>query len=302
MNHSEQLNEYLRELEKEGKKPGTLKQYASDLKPFVSWLDSIEKDLRSVQSSDLELYVKRLEDSKLQYITVKRHLSAINQWLEFSRVDTFASSDHEKTHQAVPLRPGDFISEKEMSSLLKSMQKPGHSAARDVLIPRNLAIVHLMRYKGLRPKDISSITMNMLNLAQSTLVFKQERSHVTYKIPEVHASHILEYLNSIEQLKRPRWHSSDPLFVAFNNRSHDYQYDYGNEQPKRLSVRGIQEMIKDEVRLAGLRKLSAKHLRNSCILDHVMSGQQDHEIQRYFHLMHPFSLHRCKKYKEENGL
>lgn len=298
MNHAEQLNEFLHELKNEGKKSGTLKQYASDLKPFVSWLDAAGKDLRSIDSTDLDLYVKHLEDSNLQTITVKRHLSAINKWLAFSHVGTVASSHHEKTHQAVPLRPGDFISEEEMRILLKSMRKTGHSAARDVLIPRNLAIVHFMRYKGLRPKDLSSITMDMLNLAQSTLVFHR----VAYTIPETHAGHIREYLNSIDELKRPKWHSRDPLFVAFNNRSHDYQYDYENGEPKRLSVRSIQEMMKDEVLLAGLRKLSAKHLRNSCILDHVRSGQQDDEIQRYFHLSHPFSLHRFKKYKEENSL
>jgi len=298
MNHVEQLNEYLHQLKAEGKKPGTLKQYASDLKPFASWLDSAGKDLRSVQSSDIALYVKRLEDSNLQTITVKRHLSAINKWLKFLRVSPIASSQQEKTHQAVPLKSGDFISEKEMQLLITSMRKPGHSPARDALIARNLAIVHLMRYKGLRPKELSSITMDMLNLAQSTLFIQQ----VAYSIPETHARYIREYLSAIEELKRPRWHSRDPLFVAYNNRSHDYQYDYVNEQPKRLSVRSIQEMIKDEVHLAGLRKLSAKHLRNSCILDHVRSGQQDHEIQLYFHLSHPFSLHRFKKYKEENGL
>lgn len=51
-------------------------------------------------------------------------------------------------------------------------------------------------------------------------------------------------------------------------------------------------MIKDEVKLTGLRKISAKHLRNSCILDHVQSDQDDKEVLRYFHLTHPYSLHR----------
>ncbi|MBP1917050.1 site-specific recombinase XerD [Lederbergia galactosidilyticus] len=33
------LNRYLEALKKAGKKQGTLKQYTSDLKPFISWLD-----------------------------------------------------------------------------------------------------------------------------------------------------------------------------------------------------------------------------------------------------------------------
>lgn len=50
-----------------------------------------------------------------------------------------------------------------------------------------------------------------------------------------------------------------------------------------------------------LRKLSAKHLRNSCILYHVKSGQNDKEMQRYFHFTHPFSLHRYKDFIKQEG-
>ncbi|WP_420798648.1 hypothetical protein [Lederbergia galactosidilytica] len=159
-------------------------------------------------------------------------------------------------------------------------------------------MVYLIRYKGLRPKEISSINMSMINLAQSTIEFKQDGHRNIYKLSDEPLQHVLTYLKTIDPLKRPRYLSNDPLFISFNNRSNDYQYDYANEQPKRLSTRGIQEMMKDEVRLAGLRKLSAKHLRNSCILDHVLSDRNDKEIQRYFHLSHPHSLHRYKVYKE----
>ncbi len=41
-------------------------------------------------------------------------------------------------------------------------------------------------------------------------------------------------------------------------------------------------MIKEEVQLAGIRKLSAKYLRNSCILDYVRSGREEKDTQRYF--------------------
>lgn len=179
-----------------------------------------------------------------------------------------------------------------MLRLLKSMQQPIDSKARDFLIDRNLAIVHLIRYKGLRPKEISSINIGMVNLGQATLEFKQS----VYKLSGKTIEHVRTYLQTIEPLKRPQLHSKEPLFVSYNNRSQDYQYDYEKDKPKRLSTRSIQEMIKDEVKLAGLRKISAKHLRNSCILDHVRSDQDDNEILRNFHLTHPYSLHRYKDF------
>ncbi len=178
------------------------------------------------------------------------------------------------------------------------MQRPIHSVARDKLINRNLAIIHFIRFIGLRPKEVSSINIRIVNLVQSTIDFKLNGQQTIYKLSDEHIQHIRDYLKDIDQHKKPRWRSHDPLFMSFNNRSNEYQYDYVSEQPKRLSVRGIQEMIKDEVQLAGLRKLSAKHLRNSCIMGHILNGQHDKEIQNYFHLTHPFSLHRYKQYKE----
>ncbi|MCR6108925.1 hypothetical protein HXA35_01005 [Bacillus sp. A301a_S52] len=57
-------------------------------------------------------------------------------------------------------------------------------------------------------------------------------------------------------------------------------------------------MIKDEVQLAGIRPVSAKHLRNSCILDHILQGRDEDDIQSYFHLTHPFSLYRYAFYAD----
>lgn len=288
------LDQYLEALKNEGKKPGTLKQYTSDLTQFISWLDDTAKiELYHIESAHMTKYIDHLTKKKLSNTTIKRHISALNQFLAFYEVTAKLSAKQAETYQATPLHSSDFISDREMHQLLESMQRPIDSAARDFLIDRNLVIVHLIRYIGLRPREMASINMDMVHLSQATIEFKQNR----YKLSGKPIEHIRAYLQTIEPLKRPRLHSKDPLFVSYNNRSQDYQYDYEKEEPKRLSTRSIQEMIKDEVKLAGLRKISAKHLRNSCILDHVRSGQDGKEMLRYFHLTHPYSLERYKHYK-----
>lgn len=287
------LDRYLEALKNEGKKPGTLKQYHSDLKQFVSWLDeSVKEDLLHIESTHVTAYIDHLREKKLSDTTIKRHISALNQFLAFYDIGAELPAEQAETHRATTLESSDFISDQEMHRLLESMQRTIDSKARDFLMDRNLAIVHLIRYKGLRPKEIASINLGMVNLGQANLEFKQS----LYKLSGKTIEHIRAYLQTIEPLKRPRLHSQEPLFVSYNNRSQDYQYHYEKDEPKRLSTRSIQEMIKDEVKLAGLRKLSAKHLRNSCILDHIRSGQDDKEMLRYFHLTHPFSLLRYKDF------
>lgn len=290
------LNRYIEALDKEGKKQGTLKQYTSDLKQFISWLDdSIKKDIHRIEPDHVTTYIDHLTEKKLSKTTIKRHMSAITRFLAFYDIDSEYPAEHAETYRVTPLKQSDFITEQEMRRLLKSMKQPIDSAARDFLIDRNLAIVHLIRYNGLRPREITSINMDRINLAQSSIECNQN----LYKISGKPIEHIRAYLKTIDIPKQPQLHSKMPLFVAYNNRSQDYQYDYENEEPKRLSTRSIQDMIKDEVKLAGLRKLSAKHLRNSCILDHIKSDQDDKEILRYFHLTHPYSMHRYKTYKSK---
>lgn len=76
------------------------------------------------------------------------------------------------------------------------------STARDFLMDRNLAIVYLIRYKGLRPKEIASINRGMVNLAQSSLEFKQNH----YKLLGKPIDHIRAYVQTIEPLKQPWSH------------------------------------------------------------------------------------------------
>ncbi len=169
------------------------------------------------------------------------------------------------------------------------MSKSNRSTARDYLIERNLAIVYLARYYGFTPRDISLITMDKINLAQKTI---EVSTGEVYEIADEHIHYIRIYRNSIEKTIRPRLRSKDPLFVSFINRSCSFHFDYHAGMPKGLSIRGIQEMIKDEVRLAGLRKISAKNLRNACILDHLSTDKSIELVVSYFRLSDSFSIRR----------
>lgn len=300
------VQNYSKFLIDKGRKRSTLKQYSSDLEKFLDWMNkykgSIDLDtLRSLTGQDLEAYVKHLYDMGLSDATFRRLLSVLNRFLKYLNINTGSILDKPKERPLRPLNTYDFISDDEMEKLLNSMRKPNNSTARDYLIERNLAIVCLARYYGFTPKDISSITMDKINLAQKTIEIKTVGSSLIIELKDEHIQYVLDYRNSIEKSLRPRLRSKDPLFVSFFNPTCRFNFDYAAGMPKALSIRGIQEMIKDEVKLAGLRKVSAKHLRNSCIIDHLSNGLSNEAIVSYFRLSDPFSIRRYKEYLKTQG-
>jgi integrase len=119
------------------------------------------------------------------------------------------------------------------------------------------------------------------------------------ELTEEHIQYIRDYRNSIDEKIRPRFRTPDPLFVSFFNLTYSYRFDYTAGKPQALSIRGIQEMIKDEIKLAGLRKMSAKHFRNSCIIDHLSKGLSDQDLITEFRLSDPFSIRRYKEYQKQ---
>ena len=233
---------------------------------------------------------------KLSDATFRRLISVLNRFLKYLDINTGAILDKPKERPLRSLNLDDFISDDEMEQLLTSMKKSNGSVARDYLIDRNLGIVCLARYYGLTPKDISLITMEKVNLAQSTIEIKTSGSPLMIEIEDEHLQYIRDYRNSIEESLRPRLRTKDPLFVAFFNPTCRFHFDYAAGMPKALSIRGIQEMIKDEVRLAGLRKISAKNLRNSCIIEHLSNNLSNQSVVSYFRLSDSFSIRRYSEY------
>lgn len=300
------MQKYLEHLSAEGYTKNTVKQYSSDLQKFFLWLNnftgSVELHiLHSLTHDDLSNYFKYLHDAQVSDATFRRLLSVLNRFLRYSNINTGHIFDQAKERPLRPLNDDDFISDKEMKVLLDSMQKASNSEARDFLIDRNLSIVCLARYYGLTPNDISAITMNKVNLAQKTIEIPNSKQSLLIALADEHVQYIQDYRNSIEQKIRPRFHSLDPLFVSFFNLKYSYRFDYSAGKPKALSIRGIQEIIKDEIKLAGLRKMSAKHLRNSCIIDHLSKGLSIQDVITKFRLSNTFSIRRYKEYLKQKN-
>lgn len=298
----EYINSYLDYLESLGLNHSTVIRHRTAASRFSEWLNGYRpgeslEHLKTLQDDDLKQFINHLEKEGLAPQTIKRIAHVIDRMFAHYKIAHINCLKYEtKDRPQRDLTETDFVSLDEFQSLLSSIKKPHNtenSAARDFLIDRNAAIIVLIRYCGLTPSEITSITMNDINLAQGTLITTD--CHRRLQITKEHCEYINKYLNTFERPVRPRYRSADPLFVAYNNKSQSYQVDYVYSKPKQLSIRGLQEMLKNEVKSAGLRPITATHLRNTAILD-MLAEENEDDVVKMFAMKNKFSLHRYKKY------
>lgn len=282
----------------------TIRRYYYDLELFFKWLDQYKGDttldtLHTLTEVDYAAFFTYLSDQKYADDTQRRLTTVLYRFLLHLNIRGFNLPKMSPVASKRPLIDKDFISDKELHILLNSMKHSTDLSGasykmREYLIDRNVSIVILMRYYGLTPSEINHITMNDVNLAQQSISVSSRKKNVV--LDADHIQYLRNYLNKIPKSHRPRLRTTDPLFVAFNNRSLSFQFDYAKGMPKSFSIRSIQEMIKDEVRRASLRKLSAQNLRNTCILDRLKAGHSNENIVSFFGFANAVALQRYINY------
>lgn len=298
--------DYMENLNQSGRSKLTLKQYESDLKKFFSWLDIYKENtkfetIKALRADDIRAYFHYLKDKQLSQATIRRLASVLSRLMIYHQC--VCAHEIHKLAEASPLRPlttKDFITNEEYNKLLQHLLikdiESTKKSARNYLLSRNWTIVAILKNFGLTPIDIYRIKMKDLNLAQGELTLNREDAPLTLPLSHDIMTKLRDYYFSIPEAFRPKYYSNDPVFIAFNNISYSFQYDYDRQKPKALSVRAIQEMIKDEVRRAGLRKISAVNLRNAAILEALATGASDEKVMRQFHLTSEAALRRYKQY------
>ncbi|WP_400241550.1 tyrosine-type recombinase/integrase [Niallia sp. JL1B1071] len=304
--------DYMENLNQSGRSKLTLKQYESDLKKFFTWLDTYKENtkfetIKALRADDIRAYFHYLKDKQLSQATIRRLASVLSRLMIYHQC--VCAHEIHKLAEASPLRSltiKDFITSEEYKKLLQHLLikdiEITKKSARNYLLTRNWTIVALLKTFGLSPIDVHSIKMKDLNLAQRELSLCREEAPLILPLPDDVMTKLRDYYFSIPEAFRPKYYSNDPVFIAFNNISYSFQYDYDRQKPKALSVRAIQEMIKDEVRRAGLRKISAVNFRNAAILEALATGASDEEVMQQFYLTSEAALRRYKQYLQAESI
>jgi site-specific recombinase XerD len=296
------IEQFLYSLEAKGRQPSTIKRYRYDLADFSQWMRTTKKDrsfecFQSLTDEEVRQYFDVLTiERHYSYRTLKRVLTVLNQlYLYYRQLGKLRynplSSLSVDVEKFGPLKEKDFISEKEQTRLLFIL------SSAEGLTEHQLKARHFLHY-GLTLRELVTIKMKDIHFEKNEVEISSISSvSRTIKLTEEDKKKAYKYYQTIPKAVRPRYHSHDPFFVAFDFQRNTFRYNYDVEQPKVLTEIAIQKMIREEVSRAGLRKgISAQHMRRTAVLTELLSGESQEHIQEKFGFKTPLSLKRYTEY------
>ncbi|MGN4506448.1 tyrosine-type recombinase/integrase [Bacillus cereus group sp. MYBK58-1] len=292
-----------------GRKPSTIKRYIYDVESFIQWLH-LSKRLdennvwESLYKKDFEAFFTYLKDDrKYSDKTIHRIYIVLNRLYDYLDLPSPIEAVIHIDPPDRKLREEDFISFKEEKRLrevtasLEGLTEKQRSV-RPMILERNMSIISLLLDYGLSLQELVSLQMKHVHFESNTLSIPEDSQiNRIVHLEEKHKLYLYNYYKTIPEPVRPKYHSSDPLFVAFDFTRGTYRWSYDDNAPKFLTEISIQKMIRLEVKRANLRKgIAAQHFRNTYILKQIQVGNTPKKIMQQVGFKSNLSLKRYYDY------
>lgn len=296
-------------LSNKGRKSSTIKRYIYDVESFIQWLHQSKRFTNdtmweSLQKKDFESFFNHLKaDRQYSDKTVHRIYIVLNRLYEYLDLP---SPIEGTTHIDPPnraLRREDFVSfeeEKRLKEVISSLEglTEKQRSVRPMILERNVSIVILLLDYGLSLKELVSLRMVHVHFENNTLSIPEDaKVNRIIDLKEEDKLYLYNYYKTIPEPVRPKYHSNDPLFVAFDFTRGTYHWSYEDDEPKFLTEISIQKMIRLEVKRANLRKgISAQHFRNTFILRNIQGNTPPDQVMQQIGFKSNLSLKRYYNY------
>lgn len=264
------LTDFLEYLEIErNKSPATITNYEFYLSRFLAWAKTDDpRELTEDTIRAFRLWLNRQTTRGGEYLkksTQNYHLIALRSFLKYLTRRNVASVAPEKIELAKQTeRQVDFLEGDDLERLLAaplSLKAPAINKARDK------AILELLFSAGLRVSELAGLTREQINLKKDefTIRGKGGKLRVVFLTPEAK--------NWLRQYLDQRTDVSPALFVRHDRAK-------SKEEPKALSARSIQRLVKHYALAAGITKDITPHtLRHSFATDLLMNGADIRSVQ-----------------------
>ncbi|MCD4643701.1 integrase [Bacillus mycoides] len=296
-------------LSNKGRKPSTIKRYIYDVESFIQWLHQSKRFTNdtiweSLQKKDFESFFNYLKDNR-QYSdkTVHRIYIVLNRLYEYLDLPSPIEGTIHINPPNRALRREDFVSfqeEKRLKEVISSLEglTEKQRSARPMILERNVSIVTLLLDYGLSLKELVSLRMVHVHFENNTLSIPEDsKVNRIIDLKEEDKLYLYNYYKTIPEPVRPKYHSNDPLFVAFDFTRGTYHWSYDDDAPKFLTEISIQKMIRLEVKRANLRKgISAQHFRNTYILRRIQENYTPEQLIQQIGFKSNLSLKRYYDY------
>ncbi|MCU5243226.1 MULTISPECIES: tyrosine-type recombinase/integrase [Bacillus] len=285
INLEETLAAFSAYLTEKGRKQSTIKRYAYNIKDFYKWLRANEKllDIKSwseLFEADYQMYFSELED-KRKYSQKTRH----RIWVVLKKLHMFlgiVSPLDGINRSLIPdlsLNDNNFITEMEEKLLKQTVLSTNglterQAKYRPLIMDRNVCIINLVVNYGLSLQELVSLNMSHIQFARNILMVPGENGATrSVSLTMEDTQQLYKYYTTIPEPVRPRQHTDNPLFVAFDINRSTYRWVYEKDAPKALSEVAIQKMNRLKLKRVGLNKrILTQQMRNKFIVRLIKQG------------------------------
>jgi len=296
-------------LTEKGRKHSTIQRYTYDIKDFFKWLEVNEvlfhiKSWSELSEKDYQTYFSELENKRKYSQKTRQRI-----WVVLKKLNMFLGIGNPLDDFHLSLIPDqslsdkDFITEMEEKLLKQTVLSTKglterQAKYRPLIMDRNVCIINLVVNYGLSLQELVSLNMSHIQFARNTLVVPGENGSTrSVSLTMDDTQQLYKYYTTIPEPVRPRQHTDNPLFVAFDFNRGTYRWVYEKDAPKALSEVAIQKMIRLEVIRAELnRRISAQQMRNTFIIRLIKQGLTEDELVSRTGFKTKISLKRFYRY------
>ena len=282
---NEQLEAYKKHV-KHKLQPPTIKTYTHNISQFCNSLNYTLKSLNTVEYKTIIKYIgeKRKEVSTSTLNTILQSLKSYFDYLAQTnqRVDNPARSIFLKDLKSRDIQTQDLFSVKELELLLKRKER------YIVLKNRNLLIISLLIYQGLKTSEIKDLSINDVDFKEATIYIKERKTtnSRTLKLNGNQVVYLMNYLN-FEREKLQKKESNILFLSKLGNAENGEGIQYLLQSSRHLFE------TKDNTKRH--RKLNPTTIRQSVIFNLLNQGHDLRIVQVFAGHKTPTSTERYKQ-------
>lgn len=240
-----------------GLSPATVRAYVGDLKRMMRFSQAIGESVLTLSRHDARQLIARRIEEGAHPRSVARMLAAWNTFYRFLMSEGLRP-DHPLEGLRAPKRP-QKLPQVLYAEELQMMLKKAAKSPKEV---RDLAIVELLYATGMRVGELTTLTVNRLDLHAQTIVVmgKGKRERIVFF--GACAKDILErYMQEVR-----------PLFMR---KGTDHPYVFVNMRGSPLTARSVHRIVRSLAQAAGLSLRTSPHTFRHSFATHLLDGGAD---------------------------
>jgi len=252
------LEDFLTWLHDEGKDIKTIKAYNTSVSQYIAWCAQTTGNTYILQAKPIDIkeylgYMKHhLNRSPA---TINKTIAALKTYFSYLSNQGYITDNPMTRIKIQKVRPSEqvkgvnkWLTKEEQQRFISYVELEKNELKR----LRNLAIVDLMLYGGLRVSEVADLKLDDVKVASNLEVTIREGKHgkyATVMMVEKHSKNLRKWLKYRKGLTSETYSSSSYLFVS--------------ERAGQLTSRGIQIMVDKYGRLANMEQVNCHRFRHS---------------------------------------